>query len=72
MSGVTSQIGLHEIIKEPTHSVGDFSACIDMIFTRQPNLVMEFKDHSSLHPNCHHQLTFAKFNFKIHYPPPYE
>ena len=28
--------------------------------------------HSSLHPNCHHQITYAKFNLKFHYPPPYE
>ena len=28
--------------------------------------------HSSLHPNCHHQITYAKFNLKTYYPPPYE
>ena len=28
--------------------------------------------HSSLHQNCHHQIIFAKFNLKVHYPPPYE
>ena len=28
--------------------------------------------HSSLHKNCHHQITFAKFNLKFHYPSPYE
>ena len=22
--------------------------------------------------NCHHQIVFAKFNLKVHYPPPYE
>ena len=33
---------------------------------------MESGVHSSLHPNCHHQITDAKFNLKIHYPPPYE
>ena len=27
---------------------------------------------STLHPNCHHQITYAKVNLKIHYPPPYE
>ena len=26
---------------------------------------------SSLYPNCHHQITFAKFDLKIFYPPPY-
>ena len=33
---------------------------------------MESGVHSSLHENCHHQITFAKFNLKIYYPPPYE
>ena len=60
-----SKIGLQQIIKEPTH--------VDLIFTTQPNLVVESGVHSSLHSNCHHHyITFAKFNLKIHYPPPYE
>ena len=25
-----------------------------------------------LHPNCHHQIIYAKSNLKVHYPPPYE
>ena len=33
---------------------------------------MESGVHPSLHPNCHYQITYAKFNLKIHYPPPYE
>ena len=33
---------------------------------------METGVHSSLHANCHHHITFAKFNLKIHYSPPYE
>ena len=70
--GVTSQFGLQQIIKEPTHIIGDSSSYIDLIFTTQPNLVMESGVHSSLHPNCHHHITFAKFSLKIHYPPPYE
>ena len=28
--------------------------------------------HSSLLPNCHYQIVFAKINLKICYPPPYE
>ena len=33
---------------------------------------MESGIHPSLHSNCHHQTTYAKFNSKIHYPPLYE
>ena len=28
--------------------------------------------HPFLHPNCYHQIVYAKFNLKIHFPPPYE
>ena len=33
---------------------------------------MESGVHSFLHPNCHHQITYTKFNLKIYYLPPYE
>ena len=33
---------------------------------------MECSIHSSLHPNCHHQIVYAKLNLKIEYPPLYE
>ena len=26
----------------------------------------------SLHPNCHHQVTYCKLNLSITYPPPYK
>ena len=45
---------------------------IDLIFCNQPNLIKDSGVHSSLHENCHHQIIFAKFNFKVHIPPPYE
>ena len=55
IDGITSTFGLQQIINEPTHIIGDSSSCIDLIFTLQPNLVMESGMHSSLHRNCHHQ-----------------
>ena len=33
---------------------------------------MESGVDSALHPNCHHQIVFAKINVKICYPSPYE
>ena len=59
---ITSQFGLQQIINEPTYLTSCSSLCIDLIFTSQPNLVMESGVHSSLHPNCHHQIVFAKIN----------
>ena len=68
---MTSQFGLSQIIKEATHLLESSSSCIDLIFTTQPNLVVESGVHPSLHPNCHHQIVFAKFNLQIYYPPSY-
>ena len=48
------------------------SSCIGLVFTSQPNRMMESGVHFSLHENCHHQLVYAKFNLKVWYPPPYE
>ena len=69
---ITSQFGLQQLINEPTHLTANSSSCIDLIFTSQPNLVMESGVNSSLHPNCHHQIVFAKINLKSCYRPPYE
>ena len=69
---LTSQFWLQQIIKEPTHILAESSSCIDLIFTSHQNLVIESVVHPFLHPNCHHQITYAKFSLKIHYPPPYE
>ena len=71
VSKVTSQLGLHEIANEPTHILPNSSSCIDLIFTSQPNMVIESGIHSSLHSSCHHQIVFAKFNLRICYPPPH-
>ena len=35
-------------------------------------MVIESGVHWSLHPNRHHQITFARSNLKIHYRPPDE
>ena len=45
--------------------------CIDLIFTSQPNLSVESGTQPSHHPNCHHQIIYAKFNLEVLYPPPY-
>ena len=71
IESITSQFGLHRLINEPTHLLQSSSSCIDLIFTSQPNTVVESGVHPSLHPYCHHQIIFAKFNLKIYYPPPY-
>ena len=37
----TSQYELHQIINEPTHVLENSLSCIDLIFTTQPNLVVD-------------------------------
>ena len=70
IENLTSQFVLYQVIKEPAHILDTSSSCINLIFTSQPNLITESGVHSSLHSNCHHQIIFAKFNFKVVYPSP--
>ena len=71
IENITSQLGLRQIINEPTHILENSSSCIDLIFTAQTNLSVESGTHPSLHPYCHHQITYAKFNLEVLYTPPY-
>ena len=68
VENITSQFGLHHIINEPTHILENSSSCIDLIFTSQPNLSVESGTQPSLHPNCHYQIIYAKFNLEVLYP----
>ena len=60
------ELGLHQLISEQTHFMGDSKSCIDLIslislWTNQPNLIMESGVHPSLHEHCHHQIIYGKF-----------
>ena len=68
---VTKIHGLEQLIYEPTHILSNSSSCIELIFTNQPNLVIDSGTHPSLHPNCHHQI-HCKINLQVEYPPPYQ
>ena len=68
---LASEYDLKQVINEPTNLLENSSSYIDLIFTSQPNLV-DAGVHPSLHANCHHQIVYAKFSLKIHYPLPYE
>ena len=50
-----------QLISEPTHILQNSSSSIDLIFTDQPSLVINNGIKPSLHENCHHQITYAKF-----------
>ena len=59
---VTSDLGLHQMISEPTHLMGDSKSCIDLILTDQPNLIIESGVHQSLHEHYHHQIVHGKLS----------
>ena len=66
---LTSSLSLHQLIMEPTNfEPNKIPSCIDLIFTDQPNIVMESGVRPSLDNLCHHQITFCKLN--LHIPPP--
>ena len=66
-----SDLGLHQLISGPTHMIGHSKSCIDLIFTDQPNLFIEFGIHPSLHEQCHHQIIYGELSVKNPFPPPY-
>ena len=72
LEALTSLYNFDQLISEPTHILPNSSSCIDLIFTNQPNLVVNCGTHSTLNTKCHHQITHCKLNLNIDYPPPYE
>ena len=61
-----------QLISDATHILPQSSSCIDLIFTDQPNYVINCGTQPSLNKNCHHHIKFCKFNLKVEYPPPYQ
>ena len=59
--GFSTDIVQHEVIDDgSTHILENTSSYIDLIFTNQTNIVLDFGVHSSLHPKCHHQIIYSK------------
>ena len=53
---LASQFAMSQVINEQTHILDNSKSCIDLIFTSQPNMIIDSGVHPSLHPNCHHQI----------------
>ena len=70
IENTTSQFGLHQIINDSTNMLENSFSCINLIFTSQPNLSDESGTQPSLHPNCHHQIIYTRFNLENLYLPP--
>ena len=72
LDAVSNNYGLRQLIQELTHILNSSSSFVYLIFTSQPNLVMESGARSSLPRNCHHQVVFAEFNLSVLYPLSYK
>ena len=69
---LTCSYEFSQLIFYSTHLLQNASSRIDLVFTNQPNFVIESAAHPLLHPNHHHQIVFSKPNLKIENPPLYE
>ena len=69
---LTTVPGFHQLISQPTHLMHHLSSCLDLIFTDQPNLIVDSSVHPCFRSNCHHQITYCKLNPNFKYPVPYE
>ena len=72
IDSLAATYGLQQSILDPNHIWQNSSTCIDLIFTDQPNLIVDSGVHPSLHTNFHHQIAFWKFNFINEYSAPYQ
>ena len=69
---LTTTNGFKQYISDATHILSQSTSCIDLIFTDQPNYIIDCGTHPSLNKNCHHQITFCKLNLRAEYSPPYQ
>ena len=70
---LTSRLGLHQLIHEPTNFEPNKNpSCIDLIFTDQPNLVIDSGTRPTLDNFCHHQITYCRMNFQLPPPPSFD
>ena len=70
---LTSQMGLNQLLNEPTNFEPNKNpSCIDLIFTDQPNCVIEIGTRPSLDNFCHHQIMYCRMNFQLPPPPSFE
>ena len=56
----TSKCELYQIINESMHTLDNILFCTDLIFTSDPNLVVDSNVHPPLHPNYHHQIKLTR------------
>ena len=69
---LTKMLGFTQLIRELTNfEPNKHPSCIDLIFTSQPNLVLESEVKPTLSTMCHHQIIYENVALKVHVPPSY-
>ena len=61
-----------QLIDQPTNTETTGKSCVDLIFTDQPLLFVDYGVHPSLDNCCHHQIAYGKLNLTVPSPPPYK
>ena len=62
---------MHQIIKEPAHTLDTSSLNIELILRSEPNLIIKLGIHWFLLSHFNHQIIHEKFNLEIIYTPLY-
>ena len=65
IDSLTTTNGFKQLISDATHIPPQSASCIDLIFTDQPNYIIDYGTHPFLNKNCHHQITFCKLNLRV-------
>ena len=60
---------MKQVITEPINTLENSSSCIDLIFSNQPNLIVDSGVHLALHLKYHPQIIYSKLNLKTESPP---
>ena len=63
---LTSSNRFSQLINEPKHIQINSTSHFKLVFTDQKHLSVNSGVHSSLHPNCHHQIVQSTFNLNIY------
>ena len=56
IDSLTTTHGYKQLISDATHTLPQSLSFIDLIFSDQPNYVIDCGTHPSLNQNCHHQV----------------
>ena len=51
--------------------LGDLNAKLSQCYDKDNSISEGISVESNCHPNCHHQIIYAKLNLEVLYPPPY-